>query len=74
MRAPTQRGPPLTPNAAEGWTPALQLNTVLLSIQSLLGEPNPNDPLADEVAAMWKSDIATATRNGKAKCSALHAF
>jgi ubiquitin-protein ligase len=28
------------------WSPALQIRTVLLSIQALLGAPNPDDPLA----------------------------
>ncbi|PNH02203.1 Ubiquitin-conjugating enzyme E2 T [Tetrabaena socialis] len=32
------------------WTPALSLRTVLLSIQSLLAEPNPDDPLDADAA------------------------
>lgn len=28
------------------WSPALQIRTVLLSIQALLSAPNPDDPLA----------------------------
>lgn len=35
------------------WTPALNIRTTLLSIQSLLCEPNPEDPLDNEVAAQW---------------------
>lgn len=46
------------------WSPALQIRTILLSIQALLSSPNPDDPLANEVAEQWKSDndnaIATA--------------
>jgi ubiquitin-conjugating enzyme E2 N len=46
------------------WSPALQIRTILLSIQALLGAPNPDDPLAPEVAKRWKEDepaaIATA--------------
>ncbi|BEI84738.1 hypothetical protein CcaverHIS002_0501390 [Cutaneotrichosporon cavernicola] len=38
------------------WTPALQIPTVLLSIQALLGAPNPDDPLANDVAQAWKED------------------
>eukprot|EP00013_Stygamoeba_regulata_P025872 CAMPEP_0177646244 /NCGR_PEP_ID=MMETSP0447-20121125/9673_1 /TAXON_ID=0 /ORGANISM="Stygamoeba regulata, Strain BSH-02190019" /LENGTH=149 /DNA_ID=CAMNT_0019148769 /DNA_START=147 /DNA_END=596 /DNA_ORIENTATION=- len=38
------------------WSPALQIRTVLLSIQALLSAPNPDDPLANEVAEHWKSD------------------
>lgn len=29
----------------KNWSPALQMRSVLLSIQSLLAEPNPDDPL-----------------------------
>lgn len=38
------------------WSPALQIRTVLLSIQALLGAPNPDDPLANDVAQHWKTD------------------
>ncbi|PIA14767.1 ubiquitin-conjugating enzyme [Coemansia reversa NRRL 1564] len=47
------------------WSPALQIRTVLLSIQALLSAPNPDDPLANDVADQWKTDeklaIQTAT-------------
>nr|CAD7397879.1 unnamed protein product [Timema cristinae] len=36
------------------WSPALQIRTVLLSIQALLSAPNPDDPLANDVAELWK--------------------
>jgi len=46
------------------WSPALQIRTVLLSIQALLSAPNPDDPLANDVAEAWKTNekeaIATA--------------
>jgi ubiquitin-conjugating enzyme E2 D/E len=32
------------------WSSALRLNTVILSISSLLANPNPNDPLVPEIA------------------------
>lgn len=38
------------------WSPALQIRTVLLSIQALLSAPNPDDPLANDVAEQWKSN------------------
>lgn len=38
------------------WSPALQIRTVLLSIQALLSAPNPDDPLANDVAEQWKND------------------
>jgi ubiquitin-conjugating enzyme E2 N len=42
------------------WSPALQIRTVLLSVQALLGAPNPDDPLANDVAEEWKRDEASA--------------
>jgi ubiquitin-conjugating enzyme E2 D/E len=39
------------------WSPALNISKVLLSISSLLGDPNPNDPLFSEAANLYKSDI-----------------
>jgi ubiquitin-conjugating enzyme E2 D/E len=39
------------------WSPALTLSKVLLSISSLLAEPNPNDPLAPDVARIYLNDI-----------------
>mmetsp|Transcript_70134 Transcript_70134/g.97536 ORF Transcript_70134/g.97536 Transcript_70134/m.97536 type:complete len:150 (+) Transcript_70134:124-573(+) len=38
------------------WSPALQIRTVLLSIQALLSAPNPDDPLANDVADHWKTN------------------
>lgn len=38
------------------WSPALLINKVLLSIQILMSSPNPDDPLANDVAEHWKSD------------------
>jgi ubiquitin-conjugating enzyme E2 N len=38
------------------WAPSLQIRTVLLSIQSLLCSPNPDDPLANDVAEHWKKN------------------
>ena len=32
------------------------MKSVLLSIQSLMAEPNPDDPLNNEAAAEWKSN------------------
>ncbi|GAA6030762.1 hypothetical protein JCM8097_008863 [Rhodosporidiobolus ruineniae] len=44
------------------WSPALQIRTVLLSIQALLSAPNPDDPLANDVAAHWKENEKDAMR------------
>ncbi|KAI4340913.1 hypothetical protein MLD38_025705 [Melastoma candidum] len=40
----------------EQWSPALTISKVLLSICSLLTDPNPDDPLVPEIAHMYKSD------------------
>ena len=40
--------------SSDKWSPALQIRTVLLSIQALLSAPNPDDPLANDVAELWK--------------------
>jgi ubiquitin-conjugating enzyme E2 N len=42
------------------WSPALQIRTVLLSIQALLSAPNPDDPLNNEAADAWKNHEAKA--------------
>ncbi|CAN8004708.1 unnamed protein product, partial [Ixodes pacificus] len=47
------------------WSPALQIRTVLLSIQALLSAPNPDDPLANDVAEQWKVNEAEAIRTGR---------
>jgi len=38
------------------WSPALTISKVLLSISSLLTDPNPDDPLVPEIATIYKSD------------------
>ncbi|KAH8742043.1 ubiquitin-conjugating enzyme [Cryptosporidium ryanae] len=38
------------------WSPALQIRTVLLSIQALLSSPEPDDPLDTVVADHFKND------------------
>lgn len=46
------------------WSPALQIRTVLLSIQALLSAPNPDDPLANDVAEHWKRNEMEALATG----------
>merc|ERR1712170_342215 len=48
------------------WSPALQIRTVLLSIQALLSAPNPDDPLANDVAEQWKKNESTAIETARA--------
>eukprot|EP01064_Diplonema_japonicum_P016987 TRINITY_DN2504_c0_g1_i1.p1 TRINITY_DN2504_c0_g1~~TRINITY_DN2504_c0_g1_i1.p1 ORF type:complete len:149 (+),score=16.68 TRINITY_DN2504_c0_g1_i1:291-737(+) len=38
------------------WSPALTISKVLLSICSLLTDPNPDDPLVPEIASLFKQD------------------
>ena len=40
------------------WSPALNISKVLLSICSLLCDPNPDDPLVPEIARLYKTDRA----------------
>lgn len=40
------------------WSPALTIGKLLLSISSLLTEPNPDDPLVPEIAEILRTDKA----------------
>merc|ERR1712113_263174 len=52
------------------WSPALQIRTVLLSIQALLSAPNPDDPLDNGVADQWKNNEAGAIKTAKERTKA----
>ena len=52
----------LSPYRSDKWSPALQIRTVLLSIQALLSAPNPDDPLATDVAKHYKENEKDAQR------------
>eukprot|EP00743_Colponemidia_sp_Colp-15_P007088 GILK01007647.1.p1 GENE.GILK01007647.1~~GILK01007647.1.p1 ORF type:complete len:225 (+),score=15.12 GILK01007647.1:51-725(+) len=39
------------------WKPALNLSTTLASIQLLMNEPNPDDPLMQDITTVYKQDI-----------------
>lgn len=49
----------------ERWSPAQQIRTTLLSVQALLSAPNPDDPLANDVASEWKDNQAKAIATAK---------
>ncbi|KII65110.1 Ubiquitin-conjugating enzyme E2 N [Thelohanellus kitauei] len=49
----------------EKWSPALQINTVLLSLQALISSPNPDDPLDNEIANHWNENEAQAIETAK---------
>lgn len=40
----------------DAWSPALTIPKILLSICSLLTDPNPNDPLVPEIAKLFLED------------------
>mmetsp|Transcript_22890 Transcript_22890/g.23836 ORF Transcript_22890/g.23836 Transcript_22890/m.23836 type:complete len:150 (+) Transcript_22890:34-483(+) len=47
------------------WSPALQIRTVLLSIQCLLSKPNTSDPLNEKVNEHWLKDQRGAMSTAK---------
>merc|ERR550537_946387 len=47
------------------WSPALTISKVLLSICSLLCDPNPKDPLVPEIARMYEKDRVKYTAEAK---------
>ena len=47
------------------WSPALTVSKILLSISSLLAEPNPEDPLVPEIAKLYKKDRAKHDMNAR---------
>lgn len=47
------------------WSPALQIRTVCLSLQVLLQAPEPDDPLDNTVADLWKSNLKQAHANAR---------
>jgi ubiquitin-conjugating enzyme E2 N len=40
----------------------MQIRHVLLSIQALMSAPNPDDPLANDIAEVWKKDVNQALK------------
>ena len=42
----------------KNWSPVLSVAKLLLSISSLLTDPNPEDPLNVEIATVYKKDIS----------------
>ena len=47
------------------WSPALSITKVLLSICSLLSDPNPNDPLSPEIANIYKTNKEQFDKNAR---------
>ena len=40
----------------DNWSPALTISKILLSICSLIDDPNPDDPLMPDIARLYKKD------------------
>lgn len=49
----------------DNWSPALTISKVLLSICSLLSDPNPSDPLVPELAKIYMENQATYMQNAR---------
>ena len=47
------------------WSPALSIPKILLSICSLLSDPNPNDPLVPDIANLLKTNPEQYNKNAK---------
>ena len=47
------------------WSPALTISKVLLSILSLLTDPNPDDPLVPDIANLYKTNRAAYEMNAR---------
>jgi len=47
------------------WSPALTISKTLLSISSLLTDPNPDDPLVSNIAHIYKKDRSEYNREAK---------
>tara|TARA_Y100000591_G_C21837393_1_gene703394 strand:- start:4 stop:528 length:525 start_codon:yes stop_codon:yes gene_type:complete len=51
----------------EQWSPALTISKVLLSICSLLDDPNPDDPLMIDIARLYRDDRELHNKNARDK-------
>ena len=49
----------------DNWSPALTISKVLLSLSSLLCDPNPNDPLKPDIAQLYKQNRKQHDENAK---------
>lgn len=51
----------------EQWSPALTISKVLISICSLLDDPNPDDPLMIDIAQLYRTNRKLHDENAKQK-------
>jgi ubiquitin-conjugating enzyme E2 I len=54
-------------NEEEGWRPAITIKQVLMGIQDLLDDPNPNSPAQSEAFNLYMSNKAEYRRRVKAE-------
>ena len=47
------------------WSPSLSISSLLLSISSLLSDPNPDNPIVPEIARIYKADKEKHDKNAK---------
>ncbi|CAG9131249.1 unnamed protein product [Plutella xylostella] len=47
------------------WVPTITLETLLVSLQTLLGNPNPDDPLMMDIANEYKNDKEMFMKNAR---------
>jgi len=50
---------------AQGWSPQLKMNQVLLTVRQLLEEPNLENPLEPDIAQQYKTDKAAFVKTAK---------
>jgi ubiquitin-conjugating enzyme E2 D/E len=49
----------------EKWSPALTASSILISICSLLTDPNPDSPLMGDIALLYESDRVAYNKKAK---------
>jgi len=50
---------------SESWSPQLKISDVLNTVDKLMKDPNPENPLEPEIANQYKADRATFTKTAK---------
>jgi len=60
----TLKSPP-----AGSWSPAVSLPSLLLSIKTLMGEPNPDDGLEPDISDLYKTNVSKWTMEAKRRAN-----
>ncbi|KAJ2772936.1 SUMO conjugating enzyme Hus5 [Coemansia nantahalensis] len=61
-------------NADKDWKPSITIKQILLGVQSLLNEPNENDPAQTEAYHMYKRDLAGYARRVREQAQRMPRF